>query len=365
MSQFFKTQLLLVALLVVMPVRAVVVEDLFSVALPVPDQTTSVRLDAFRQAFELVTIKISGSDDPLQSRAFKNALAKSDRFVKQFKYLLQKQDEGDEFEAGQLILRVDFDQRLLEGLLRDNDFPIWGKERPGSLIVASYDVNERIKLISDDTTPDIVTLLDQKAQTYGVPLLFPLMDLEDLALVDVSNIIAREYESIEMLSDRYAPDAVIVGQITGRSGSGWFGDWEVRFADQIFKWKHKASSKDDVVDQTVRHLARVLAFEFALDNHKNKNQKLLVRVDSVYGLKGLIALQQYFSRLNIIDRVRVSLISSDSVTLELSLRNKIEDLQRLIDIGDVLEEVDYPQVNIQGGSQVLLSYSYTGRGQPN
>jgi hypothetical protein len=344
---------------------AVVVEDLFTVELPIADQTTSLRLESFSQAFKQVIVKVSGSDDALKSPAFERPIERSARYVKQFRYITRSQPGDDELDVGRLYLRIDFDQQLIQGLLREHNFPVWGRERPSSLLVISYDVNENIKLVSEDSTPDLIDALDQAAEMHAVPVLFPLMDLEDIALVRIRDIASREYENIKTMAQRYAPDALLVGQIVGRSGRGWRGDWEVRFADQIFKWKHEASSKKDVIDQVIRHLARILALEYALEDHRRVEQSLLLSVSALDGIDRLISVQEYLKSLNVVDSVRIAMINQDVVTYRLKLRNDPEDLQRLIEFGEVLEQEDFPQVSTGGEEQIILNYSYIGRGVGN
>lgn len=345
--------------------RAVVVEDLFSIEMAIADQTTSLRLDAFKQAFQQIIIKVSGSDDALSSPGFKNPIERSARYVKQFSYFNRSLPDDEEAEAEVLFIRVNFDQQLIEGLLIEHNFPVWGRERPSSLLVISYDVNENIKLVSDDTAPDMIELLDQAAASHAVPVLFPLMDLEDMSMVGISDVVSRQFDKIESMALRYGPDAVVVGQIIGRSGEGWQGDWEVRFDDQIFKWNYKSSSKKAVVDQVIEHLARILALEYALDSQRNSEQSLLISISGMEGIEKLISVESYLKSLNVVDSVRVALIIKDVVTYRLSLRNDAADLQRLIELGDVLELEDFPQVNSEGEEQIILNYSFIERGVAN
>lgn len=344
------------------PAAAVVVEDLFTIELPVADQTTALRLEAFSEAFRQVIVKVSGSDDALLSPAFERPIQGSARYVKQFRYINRSPAGDADFDVGRLYLRIDFDQQLIEGLLREHNFPVWGRERPSSLLVISYDVNENIKLVSEDATPDLIENLDRAATRHAVPVLFPLMDLEDIALVRIGDIVSREYENIATMAQRYAPDALLVGQIIGRSGRGWQGDWEVRFADQIFKWRHEAASRKEVVDQVIRHLARILALEYALEDHRRIEQSLLLSVSALEGIERLIEVQKYLGSLNVVESVRVAMINQDVVTYRLLLRNDPEDLQRLIEFGEVLEQEDFPQVNTRGEEQIILNYSYIDRG---
>jgi hypothetical protein len=218
------------------------------------------------------------------------------------------------------------------------------------LLVISYDVNENIRLVSDDTTPDLIELLDQAASRHAVPVLFPLMDLEDIAMVNISDVVSREYDRIDSLALRYSPDALLVGRIIGRSGQGWSGDWEVRFADQIFKWEFKASQKNAVIEQVIKHLARILALEYALEDHRRSDLSLLMSVSAIDGIENLIKVQEYLKSLNVVDSVRVAIINNDAA-----------DLQRLIEFGEVLEQEDFPQVNTEGEDQIILNYSYIDR----
>jgi hypothetical protein len=305
--------------MVSLPAKAVTIEDLFTVELPVADQTTGLRLESFSQAFRQVVVKVSGSDDALRSPALERPIESSARYVKQFRYITRSLPEDAEFEAERLILRIDFDQRLVESLLRENNFPVWGRERPSSLLVISYDVNENIKLVTQDSTPDLVEALDQAASIHAVPVLFPLMDLEDIGLVNIGDIVSREYGKIETMAVRYAPDALLVGQILGRSGQGWQGDWEVRFADQIFKWKFKSSSKKEVTEQVIRHLAKILALEYALEDHRRVEQTLLLSVSALEGIENLIKVQKYLKSLNVVDSVHVAMINKDVITYRLKL----------------------------------------------
>lgn len=348
-----------------LPAAAVTVEDLFTVELAVADQTTSLRLESFSEAFKQVIVKVSGSDEALRSPAFKRPIAGSARYVKQFRYINRSSSDDEEIEAGRLYLRIDFNQQLIESLLRENNFPVWGRERPSSLLVISYDVNENIKLVADDSTPDLIEALDQAASIHAVPVLFPLMDLEDIALVRISDIVSRQYDDIDTMAMRYAPDALLVGQIIGRSGEGWQGDWEVRFEEQIFKWKFKASSKQTVIDQVIRHLAKILALEYALEDHRRVDQALLLSVSALDGIESLIVVQNYLQSLSVVDSVRVAVINKDVITYRLQLRNDPEDLQRLIDFGEILEQEDFPQVSTEGEAQIILNYSYIDRGVSN
>jgi hypothetical protein len=199
----------------------------------------------------------------------------------------------------------------------------------------------------------------------GVPTLLPLMDLEDISLVDISDVTSRRFDVINNMAARYWPDAVVVGEIVEQDLDNWEGAWEVRFADQIFKWRHKATTQEAVIDQLITHLASVLALEYALEDHQRNEQELLIKVSSVQNINHLISVRKYLESLNVVESVRVALVSKEEVTFYMKLRNSAEDLQRLIDIGNVLEQQGLPQVDLHSTGGVVISYDFVGRGISN
>ena len=76
-------------------------------------------------------------------------------------------------------------------------------------------------------------------------------------------------------------------------------------------------------------------------------------------------MQKYLQSLNAVESVRVAMVNQDVVTYRLQLRNDPEDLQRLIEFGEVLEQEDFPQVSTRGEEQIILNYSYIDRGVSN
>jgi len=337
-------------------VNATQVDDLYVVELPISDQTTTSRLQVFRSAFRKVIVKVSGNDDALKSQAFKRPQQLSARYVKQFRYINRKSE--DEFDAGQLFLRVDFNQRLIESLLRENGFPVWGRERPSSLLLISYDVNEVVDVVSGDSTPELMELMDQSAQALGLPVLFPLMDLEDRALISSEVITNKAYDTLGRVAVRYLPDALLIGQIIGRNAKGWQGLWETRLGDQVFRWQHTAKSRTEVIDQALSQLGGILAREYALLTQRQFEQAILMRVSQIYDVKGFVAVQKYLQSLDAIKSVLVSHVSATSITYQLNLRNQPEELQRLIELGQVLEQQGLPQAVTNEQALATLDYIY-------
>ncbi|MBT3204611.1 MAG: DUF2066 domain-containing protein [Gammaproteobacteria bacterium] len=339
--------------------QAAVVDDLYSIELAVADQTTSQRLDIFKQAFRDVIVKVSGSSAVLDHPGLSRPLKSSSRYVHQFRYITRKDESEDSFDGGQLYLRVSFNQEVIENLLRSNDIPVWGKERPGTLLLISYQLNKNTSVVSSDTTPAIVEELDALAHLQGLPVLFPLLDLEDRVQFGVQDIIESNEENLVMAAARYSPDAVLVGQVSGRAGKGWQGIWQLSFSGQLYNWTFKTGSRQELMSQAVSQLAQTLASEYALESVASLDEDILFTVDQVTELTDHIKVLSYLQSLDAIESVRLVLIKQGSVTYRLKLRNSTDDLSRLIALSYVLEQLELPQINAATDDQtILMNYRF-------
>ncbi|MBC8211092.1 MAG: DUF2066 domain-containing protein [Gammaproteobacteria bacterium] len=340
-------------------VRAALVEDLFTVELAVADQSTSLRLEVFNQALRDVIIKVSGTAQSIEHPGLSQPLRSSSRYVHQFRYLTRKKAAENSFDSGQLYLRVAFNQEAIENLLRENDIPVWGKERPGTLFLLSYELEGRASVVSSDTTPELLEEIEGLALHQGLPVLFPLLDLEDRTRFSVQDITGFNEQNLTLAAARYAPDALLAGQIYQRGGEGWTGQWQVYYSNQVFKWTFRGESHLEVLSQAIAQLAQALAKEYALASFATSNEEILFNVDKINQLKQHVKVLAYLQSLDPVETVRLVLIDQDRATYRVKLRNSTADLSRLIALSTVLEQLELPQIDAATENQaVIMNYRF-------
>jgi len=339
--------------------QAAQVEDLFTVELAVADQSTSLRLETFNHALRDVIIKVSGSAQSIEHPGLTQPLRSSSRYVHQFRYLTRKNTTENSFDSGQLFLRVAFNQEAIENLLRENDIPVWGKERPSTLFLFSYASAESAGIVSSDTTPELLNEIEELALRQGLPVLFPLLDLEDRTQFSEQDIISFNEQKLTLAAARYAPDALLAGQIIERSGEGWSGKWQVYYSNQVFRWTFNGDTHLEVLSQAVAQLAQALAKEYALASFAASDEEILFSVDNVNQLKQHVKVQAYLQSLDPVEAVRLILIDQDKVTYRVKLRNSTADLSRLIALNNVLEQLELPQIDAATENQaVIMNYRF-------
>ncbi|MCK4707026.1 MAG: DUF2066 domain-containing protein, partial [Gammaproteobacteria bacterium] len=187
-----------------------------------------------------------------------------------------------------------------------------------------------------------------------LPILFPLLDLEDRQQFGVQDIVRSNSDAIALATARYAPDATLLGQISGRAGKGWKAKWQLSFSDRIHNWTFKAGSRQDLMNQAVAKLAQTLAKEYALESVTTLDEEVLFTVDQMAQLTDHIKVQTYLKSLDAVESVRPVLIAENSVTYRLKLRNSTQDFSRLIALSYVLEQLELPQINAATDDQAII-----------
>lgn len=331
--------------------NAAVVDDLYVVKTPIADQTTLLRLDTFKTAFANVLVKISGTDTLLNDPALKSNIRSSSRYVKQFKYEREELDE-EAVEESPLVLSVEFEQKLVDDLLRAKGYSVWGKVRPSVLVVMSKRLNKNQQLVSEESAPEVLESIEKLSQKHGLPTQFPLLDLQDMSVLQFSQSALADELAVSELGARYQADVVLTGELTGITGQGWMAKWRSQFSGQVFEWEKKSSTKEDVLAKSMSHMAKILAQEYALGSQQESINRVTVEVNDVTSLDAYLVVSRYFASLAIVEKTQVKTIKENSVAFHLTLRNSPDELQRLIQLSDVIEQVELPVIDTTVGSTI-------------
>jgi len=215
----------LLGVLAVAPARAVVFPDLYSLTVTPDAGSRDMRSAAIDLAMRRLLTRITGVRDPGTDPDLARLIADASSYVS-FDGMV---DRGR--------FRVEFYSNRIDQALESLGKPVWGPERPLTLLWIAIDAGggERV-LLSDagigadalgDTAgvvgvrPETVELaaaireeIQRVADERGLPIRFPLLDLEDLTSVTAADIWGTFVEPIEAASARYGADAILIGRIS-------------------------------------------------------------------------------------------------------------------------------------------------------
>jgi hypothetical protein len=298
---FLAGLLCLLLLLPAVTVRAAT-QDLFDAEVVVPNQTAGVRSRAMRSALEEVLVRVAGQDAVLSTAPAKQMLKKPDALVQQYRYFNEP-----ESEPPLLKLWVRFDGDAILKSLQQQGQAYWGNERP--------------------------------AKQRGVPVVFPLMDLQDQSQVRFSDIWGGFFENVMAASKRYNPQAVLIGRLNRSTSGGWSSRWHLEVAGKPSAWSDSRQQLDKLAQQGIEDTADILASRFAVARGGGNLNTVSISVSGVDSLSDYARLSAYLRGLTAVVDVQVEQVAGAEIDYALQLSGSLEDLTRTVTIGTVLEPV--------------------------
>ena len=318
------------------------VADLYTADSPVSGQGAEARAEGLREAFAKVLVKVSGDRALPGKSAMAKELAKATSYVQQYAYrALDSQPEAGVDSEGvpDRLLRVQFDEAAINQLLRSKGMPVWGRARPLVLIWLGLEIGGQRSLFQAEVEPDLRETLEQIAGSRGLPVLFPLMDLEDRASLEVSDVWGVFEQAIRQASERYQPDVILVGRLRKRSGNDWLADWTLYQPDGVKHWQTSGQTRRAVAAEGLQQTADRLATRYAPQTVTQASTSLRVRVSGLNHLADYLLVKDYLSSLDSIQSLDLLSASPAEVSFLARVEGGRDGLARGIMLGRVLEPV--------------------------
>ena len=319
-------------------VDAARVTDLYSAEVPAGAGVNRSQSASFDQALRLVLVKVTGRRGITADLVVMNQFADAESYVQQHR----TNPDGS--------LWVLFDQVAVRRTLDSIGQPVWGEERPATLVwlvmdyaTGSRDIlsaqtdierNSNRGLFADpspDNVPERQTALREILQTTsderGLPLILPLVDSEELDIVSISDIWGGFTESLDLASQRYGVDAILVGRARVRSVERTQVRWTLILGDEKYDWEGGIASGPD-------RIADFFAARFATSSSALGRMQL--RVDGVDSLDDYGRLDRYLSSLDVIENYSLERVADQTMIFSLHVRGDAERLSRNIALRHIL-----------------------------
>ncbi|QPK63675.1 DUF2066 domain-containing protein [Methylomonas sp. LL1] len=226
----------LVFLLACLPVetpRAVEVTGLYEIELIANSQSAADRELAIKQALYGVLSRVLVSEDISKIPAVQQVLSGAQHYVKQFQYSLIAADEYSDSDAR--LIRVEFDEDQLLEVMRKSQVGIWSEIRPQTLVWLVVDEDGKRQFFNSDAMADFESALALASKVKGVPIMFPMLDLEEQQRISVSEVLGADSRNLLAVSARYEVPAVMAGRVV-KKDQCWQGEWAFYFDGKIKQW---------------------------------------------------------------------------------------------------------------------------------
>lgn len=385
---------LLLLLLLASPVPAVAADDLYVGETPVADQSVEVRAEALETALGQVLVRVSGDPDILERGAAAGLLSHASDWVVSYGYeKVEEKREDRPGEAGPegeidgggaaagdaavvedampprqspgrpagvegigvdgseaveamiensaepektLLLRARFDATAVERALRREGLPVWGRERPRTLVFLV--IEGEADIVSARAADELAAAMRETADRRGAPLVFPERGGAERRAVRAADIRYGDLQNARAAARAYDASHVLVGRLA-RVGGGWRGEWTLSHrGDMVAEWSGGGAEADDVLADGARRLADTYAHRFAVYGGAEADTVVAVAVDGVTAIEDYARVGRYLRELTAVKTATPVLVDREAVVFRVQLSGDVQVLMHGIELADWLRE---------------------------
>ena len=269
--------------------------ELYQASAPFADRSDPALASAFQTALRTVLVRVTGRRNADQDAALAPLYGNARRYVQQYR-------AGAD---GQVL--VSFDSASIDRWLTQNGQPVWGYERPSTLV---WLTTQGAAPITADDMSELKTAIDVAAATRGVPLVWPsAADAQRAGVVPLD------------VAHRLGADGLLAGKASVPTAAATVR-WTFQFQDRV--------SEFPGVLEGVNRAADTYAALFAASGAV---VPVDVEVSGVEDVKAYAGLQTYFDTVAVVSHVSMQGLSGDVVRFRLAVRGGAEALQHALTLG--------------------------------
>lgn len=300
----------------------------------VADQSEEARAAALPQALAGVLVKLSGNADAPNHPGVREQLDAAQAMLQHYRY---RSDiavvDGQPVQRAVLVAR--FERSKVDALLAGAGIAFWPGPRPPLMLWLGIDDGRGPRLVSE-AQAQAVAALSTRAAAEGVGMIFPLLDLEDQAAVDVQAVWGENVAAIMAGSQRYASQSVLSGRLE-RAGGGWRVNWVVIDGGEVLRrWSDAGGDAQALLANGASQAVAALTQRYAGLAALGEPGRYAVRIQGVRSGADYARAVAYLRSLNLVRGLEVRSAQGEALVLMLDLGAGVEALQRLAGFGQVL-----------------------------
>jgi hypothetical protein len=290
--------------------------DLYQTTVPAADRSEAGQTAAFQNAMKIVLVRLTGRHSADEDAALAPLVSSARRYVQQFRA------SGD----GQVW--VAFDGPAIERWLAQNGQPVWGRERPTTVVLLAVQTGAQSgTVITASDTSDLKQSIDSEAAYRGLPLQWPSAADVQRNRLDYAAIAGGSTSALADIAKRMGGDAVLIGR-AACCGSNANVRWTHQFQDRSSEY----SGTLEGVDRSADSYANLFAASGTV-------MPVDIEVTGVRDLRDYASVQNYLESLAFISHVSVESLTADTVRFRLATRSGGDSLSRALSLNGRLQAI--------------------------
>lgn len=254
------------------------------------------------------------------------------------RYLQQYQYRGGEGSDTALRLWASFDSVAMDALVRNAGLPVWGRQRPRVLAWVVLRRDSELELLAPGSGTGLADAMLAEAWRRGLPLQFPLLDLEDRVRIQAVDVWSLNRDTIVEASARYGSGPMLIGRLSHTLENLWEARWTLKGFAGESTWATQSEAGQRLAEKGVAAVTDRIALRLASVPDAGPSGGVQIRVSGVRSVSDYARTFDYLRSLDQISGLELSGASADELWFRFELRGGPEAFSRLAAFGEVLEQ---------------------------
>jgi len=330
-------QIVFLLLFFVSVLHAAEVDHLYQAEVSVADQGQKERNRAIAEGFRLMLVKVTGNRNIGQNQSLAATFRKASRYVQQYRYRVQAAESDTAVERR--FLRITFDKQAVDRTLRENGLPVWGKSRPQILVWTGFDDAGRRKLLTPEYDQLVMAMFNRAADSRGIPVLFPVMDLQDQSAISASDLWGAFEQPVSNASQRYQADTILMVRIKSGSGGLVRSNWSLLGTNDSRQWEFRGQSLGQLINQGMNAVSDHLASIYAPAGGGGA-QIVNMQVSGLDSFEDLLKVEFFLKGQETVQQYQLRQSQTDQAIFALSLRGGMQAFVQAVELSGLFEQED-------------------------
>lgn len=305
----------------------------YQIDFPVPSQSQSDWQQAVPKAFAQLLGNLTSNPNIANSPKVKKQLSQAQNFVQSYSYTTQTGANG----SPALLLHIQFDPQGVKQLLDQMDVQFQPATHTQTLVLLATQVGSQRQLVGENgNATTLQTTLQNLAKQRNIPLVWPVLDLQDLQNINADQVWSLNAQSTTKIAARYGSNNILEGWLAPAADGTWHSGWVLVANGKTQQWSFSGKTPDDVFGLLLNRVASATV-------NVNKaptaagSQTLMLRISNVNGLTDYQAVVKYLRSLAPVTAVDVASVESADLIVNVTLSGDVNTLNDALSGSDALQ----------------------------
>jgi hypothetical protein len=310
------------------------IKGLFEAEVITRSQSRDDRNAALREALVIVLNRVMAGPDIMQDPTVLTALNNAAAYVDQYQYALLSGGKGANSPR---TMRVKFNEETLMELMRSSRLSIWNEVRDEVLMWLVVERFGKKEMFDLSRHVEVNSALQAAVKLKGIPILLPLMDLEEKQQLSTKDVLSAYPEKLLAASERYDVPAILSGKIV-KQRTCWRSEWTLNFNHKIEQWALPCTKLKQNLAASLQRVYTQLSVFYAVNAGQAQADTQILKIAGIRGMTAETNIKKYLRELPMVTSVKWIQVEQGRHVFQLRLSGTKAALQEQLELGLVLRE---------------------------